>query len=191
MPPVGLIESLPDEVRADLDRLLAQYRYSKLGLVAKWLEEKGHPISVPTIGRYNKQQKDLYAKAMERAKLRVATAVALGGLSDDEKSALLDSNEMMALDKIGELWEGWDELEPEQRAEVLPKIIRASASLHNAAINTARFRAGDTKAGRLDAAMEVIKLLGEEIRGAQPAHIAEALDSILAAIGPKLAERYG
>lgn len=140
MPPRSAIEQLPEAVRDELNARLVGAGFGGLEGLADWLAEQGYEISRSALGRHNLKLKAVMDKAMERARTRLECAKALQGMSDGDKAALLEANEMIALDKLMDLWDDWEGHEPEARAELLPKLVRASADLNRSAVGTAKWK---------------------------------------------------
>ncbi|WP_345774373.1 phage protein Gp27 family protein [Methylococcus capsulatus] len=114
--------------------------FGGLEALSAWLGEQGYKISRSALGRHNISLKEAMDKAMDRARTRLECAKALKGMSDGDKAALLEANEMIALDKLMDLWDDWDAHEPEAKAELLPKLVRASADLNRSAVGTAKWK---------------------------------------------------
>jgi hypothetical protein len=140
MPPVGKIEQLDDATRDELNRLLVQYRHSRLDDVRAWLLEQGHDISRPTIGRYSKELKDKMDARRERAMARIEMHRALGGLSDDDRASLMEAGEMAAYDEVLDLFDRAAEMEPAARAKLMPDVVKAMTALSTSAKKTAEYR---------------------------------------------------
>lgn len=140
MPPVGKLNALPDETRDELNRLLVEYRYGRLAEVRSWLEEQGITVSVATVGRHSQELRAKMERRMEKAMVRLECAKALRGMSPEEKVALLESNEMAAIDAVMDMWDEWAEVPKEDRPKYLPALVKASAALSDSARGTARLR---------------------------------------------------
>lgn len=141
MPPASKIDLLPAQVRDELNEMLVNNAFSNLAFMAQWLEEKGYEISLATVGRHSLKLKESMSKAMEKARLRLETAKALGGLSDGDKAALLESNEMMAMDALMDQWDQWADVQVEDRPKALASLIRAGADLSRSSVGTSKWRA--------------------------------------------------
>jgi hypothetical protein len=140
MPPRGIIETLPPEVRDELNRRLMASGYGRLEEQVAWLREQGVQIAKSAVGQYSQGLKVTMEKALTRARTRIEAAKALGGLSDGDKAALLEANEMVLLDKLMDIMDEWETVDPESRPKALAALIRASADLSGSARGTAKWR---------------------------------------------------
>jgi len=77
---------------------------------------------------------------MARARERMEIAKALRGASDDEKAALMEANEMVAMDQIMDMFEEVSGLEIGERMAAVPKLVRAIADLNRSAIGSAKWK---------------------------------------------------
>ena len=141
MPPASKIDLLPSAIRDQLNEKLVENAFSGLEGMANWLAWQGYEISIATVGRHSLKLKESMSKAMEKARLRLETAKALGGLSDGDKAALLESNEMMAMDALMDQWESWGDVAVEERPKALAALIRAGADLSRSSVGTSKWRA--------------------------------------------------
>jgi hypothetical protein len=140
MPPRAAVELLPEAVRNELNARLVGNGFGGLDGLCEWLAEQGYEISRSALGRHNQKLKEMMDKAMDRARTRLECAKALNGMSEGDKAALLEANEMIALDKLMDVWDEWDGHDPEARAALLPKLLRASADLNRSAVGTAKWK---------------------------------------------------
>jgi hypothetical protein len=141
MPPRSIIDTLPSELRDELNARLVGSGFGDYKALADWLAEKGVEVSYVTVHRYGKKLQEQINGAYSRALQRVECAKAVRGLSDDDKAALMEANEMVAMDELLDIL---DELkaidDPALRAKYVPHIIKATATLHGSARGTARWR---------------------------------------------------
>lgn len=154
MPPRSIIETLPGELRDELNRRLLASGYGDLEGQAEWLRAQGVQIGKSAVGEYSKGLKASMEKALTRARTRVEAAKALGGLGDGDKAALLEANEMVLLDKLmdimdewdGEAWAGGGEEGGDgkpvlaKKSAALAQLIRAASDLGGSARGTAKWR---------------------------------------------------
>lgn len=158
MPPRPAIAQLPEAVRDELNAKLVASGFGGLTELSAWLSDNGFQIGRSAIGEHSQQLRRMMEKSMERARVRVECAKALNGLSDGEKAALLEANEMIALDQLMDIWEELEGMEPETRAELLPKLVRASADLGRSAVGTAKWRKDFEAQIKAEAAEKVEKI---------------------------------
>ncbi|UQZ88310.1 hypothetical protein C4J81_15420 [Deltaproteobacteria bacterium Smac51] len=82
------IETLPPEVRADLDKRLAEGRFT-LDTLIDYLEEQGHNISRSALGRYRQKFEEVAAKMRESREVAAAFARELGSVPGDDMGQML------------------------------------------------------------------------------------------------------
>lgn len=82
------IDTLPGEVRLDLDRRLAGGGMT-LDTLVEYLEEQGHAISRSALGRYSKQFDQVAGKLRESREVAAAFARELGAVPNDEMGQML------------------------------------------------------------------------------------------------------
>ena len=82
------ITTLPPETRADLDKRLAEGRFTLDSLV-DFLADQGHAISRSALGRYSKKFDDVAAKLRESREVASAFAQELGAVPNDEMGQML------------------------------------------------------------------------------------------------------
>lgn len=158
MAQVRKIDKLPPAIRDELNARLVAAGFGDSVALSEWLAEKGYSIGKSAIGEHSLALRRMMEKSMERARVRVECAKALNGLSDGDKAALLEANEMIALDQLMDIWDEVEDMEPEQRAELLPKLIRASAELGRSAVGTAKWRKDFEAKIKAEAAESVEKI---------------------------------
>lgn len=140
MPPRSAIATLPDAVKDELNRKLLESGFGDLVALSAWLSEQGYQISKSSVGIYSKELKDSMEKSLSRARERMAIAKALKGASDEDKSALMEANEMVAMDQIMDMFEYLGGLSGGDRMAALPKLVRAIADLNRSAVGSAKWK---------------------------------------------------
>jgi len=140
MPPRAAITALPDAILSGLNTRLVDNSFGDYDGLAAWLQEQGYQISRSAVGRYGSDLKAKMEKSMARARERMEIAKALRGASDDEKAALMEANEMVAMDQIMDMFEEVSGLEIGERMAAVPKLVRAIADLNRSAIGSAKWK---------------------------------------------------
>lgn len=186
MPPASTIATLDPTLRDELNRRLVASGFSRLEEQAQWLRDQGVQIGKSAVGEYSKGLKATLEKSMERARTRVEVAKAMGTMSESDKAALLEANEMVLLDKVMDFVDDWDaqdwgEAGPEARAKALSQIIRASSDIGSSARATVKLRR-EIEAEVRRQAMEDAARIAEET--AKEAGVSQSTrDKIRAALG--------
>ncbi|MCK9622973.1 MAG: DUF3486 family protein [Methylobacter sp.] len=159
MAPRPAIALLPDAVVAQLNARLVDQAFSDYEGLTAWLQEQGYQISKTAVWRHGSNLQAAMEKSLSRARERMEIAKALRGASDDEKAALMEANEMVAMDQIMDMFEEVSGLEIGERMAAIPKLVRAIADLNRSAIGSAKwkreFEAEIRKRSREEAAEEL------------------------------------
>ena len=140
MPPRSIIETLPTSLRDELNRRLLASGYGDLEGQAEWLRAQGVQIGKSAVGEYSKGLKETIEKAMLRSRERLEIAKSLGAISDSDKAALLESTEMVLMDKLMDIMDDWSNVDPDARPKALAGLIRAASDLGGSARGTAKWR---------------------------------------------------
>jgi hypothetical protein len=143
MPPVGKIERLKGEapdLYEELNRRLVGCAFGNSVGLSEWLSANGYEIGKTTVNEHAQWLRAEYERAHQKRLLRIELAKAVRGMSDDDKVALMESTEMMALDQIQEEFETWADLDRPSRLKALPALVKGLAKLNESAIGTARYR---------------------------------------------------
>lgn len=67
-------------------------------------------------------------------------AKALKGASDEDKAALMEANEMVAMDQIMDLFDASADMDAGDRLSAVPKLVRAIADLNRSAIGSSKWK---------------------------------------------------
>lgn len=140
MAPRPAIALLPATVVEQLNARLVDQAFSDYDGLTSWLQEQGYQISKTAVWRHGSNLQAKMEKSMARARERMEIAKALRGASDDEKAALMEANEMVAMDQIMDMFEEADGLEIADRMAAIPKLVRAIADLNRSAIGSSKWK---------------------------------------------------
>jgi hypothetical protein len=167
MPPRSPLDTLPESVLTELNQRLIANGFSGYVGLAEWLTEQGYQIRKSAVHRHGSALQASMEKSINRVRERMEIAKALKGASDEDKAALMEANEMVAMDQIMDMFEdvgGWDEAD---RVKAVPKLVRAIADLNRSAITSAKWKKEFEEA--LHAArLDVLKKMAEFIRQHYP-----------------------
>ncbi|MGZ4974663.1 MAG: phage protein Gp27 family protein [Burkholderiaceae bacterium] len=174
MAPRSAVALLPKEVIDQLNVRLVDQAFSDYDGLATWLQEQGYQVSKTAVWRHGSSLQQSMEKSLSRARERMEIAKALRGASDDEKAALMEANEMVAMDQIMDMFEEVAGLEIGDRMAAIPKLVRAIADLNRSAIGSSKwkreFEAEIRRQEREDAAnriSEVAKAQGLDVEQAK------------------------
>lgn len=163
MAPRSSVELLPPAVLEALNARLIDQAFSDYVGLAAWLKEQGFEISKTAVWRHGSDLQAKMEKSMGKARERMEIAKALRGASDDEKAALMEATEMVAMDQLMDMFEATAELDAAERMAAVPKLVRAIADLNRSAIGSAKwkreFEAEIRKQAREEAAEELTQEL--------------------------------
>lgn len=159
MAPRSAIDRLPEEVLTALNSKLVENAFSDYVGLSLWLQEQGYWISKTAVHRHGFDLQAKMEKAMGRARERMEIAKALRGASNDEKAALMEATEMVAMDQLMEMFEAVADMEPGERMSATPKLVRAIADLNRSAIGSAKWK----KEWQADVDAKLVKLEAEAV----------------------------
>ncbi|WP_446807972.1 phage protein Gp27 family protein [Methylomonas sp. 2BW1-5-20] len=140
MPPRSAIDTLPDSVLSALNERLIGARFSDYEGLAAWLQEQGFQISRSAVHRHGSALQAAMEKSIGRARERMEIAKAMGGMSNEDKAALLEASEMVAIDQLMDVLEGMQGWDLEDKAVVIPKLARAISTVGRGAVGSAQWR---------------------------------------------------
>jgi hypothetical protein len=140
MAPRSAVALLPKEVIDELNIRLVDQAFSDYEGLAAWLQEQGYQVSKTAVWRHGSSLQQSMEKSLSRARERMEIAKALRGASDDEKAALMEANEMVAMDQIMDMFEEVGDMEIGERMAAIPKLVRAIADLNRSAIGSAKWK---------------------------------------------------
>ncbi|MDO9141457.1 MAG: DUF3486 family protein [Methylobacter sp.] len=140
MPPRSPLDTLPEPVLTELNQRLVANGFSGYIALADWLTGQGYSISKSSVHRHGSALQASMEKSINRARERMEIAKALRGASDEDKAALMEANEMVAMDQIMDLFDASADLEPAERLSAVPKLVRAIADLNRSAIGSSKWK---------------------------------------------------
>lgn len=155
MPPRSKVAGLPGEVKAWLDKCLAENNFSDYEALSSELSERGFAISKSALHRYGQNFEDRLSAlkvASEQARAVVAAA-------PDEEGAVNEALMRLVQEHLFKL------LMSEGGQFDLPKVAKAVAELGKASINQKKWQIEHRKAIREEYAAEAAKAVSEELRG--------------------------
>lgn len=182
MPPRSAVLQLPDGVQAELNQRLIAGNFSDYSGLSEWLNDQGYEIGRKAVWAHGSKLQQSMQKSLERARQRMEIAKALRGASEEDKAALMEANEMVAMDQIMEMFEETGTMEPAERMKAVPSLVRAIADLNRSAIGSAKWRrevqdkiqntfakleaeAGDSKRNSRKLDADTLRAVREEVYG--------------------------
>lgn len=140
MAPRPQIQLLPVDVLDALNARLVEQSFSNYEGLSAWLQNQGFQISKTAVWKHGSTLQAAMEKSINRARERMEIAKALGGASDDDKAALMEANEMVAMDQIMDMFDSVAGLEVTDRMKAVPSLVRAIADLNRSAIGSAKWK---------------------------------------------------
>jgi hypothetical protein len=140
MSPRPEISKLPAEILDALNQRLVDNAFSDYAGLSDWLGEQGFSIGPKAVWNYGSKLQQSMEKSLDKARQRMAIAKALRGASEEDKAALMEANEMVAMDQIMEMFEEVASFEPADRIQAVPKLVRAIADLNRSAIGSSKWK---------------------------------------------------
>lgn len=135
------VEQLPQRVRHELERKLADNGFSDYTALAKWLNEQGYEISRSAVHRYGTKIQKRFANI--KASTEAARLIAEGASDEtDSRSeaviALLQTEVFDALIAIGEMTDG--KLDEVARLDLMGKVAKNVSPLMTASTRLKQFQ---------------------------------------------------
>lgn len=141
MPSVPILQTASQEVRDELARRLVGSGYGEIIKHTEWLnKEKGIQIGKSAVGEFALDLRNKMESVKQRALARIEIHKALGGISDEDKAALLEVGEMASYDAYLNAWDNFDALTKPEQVKAIPSMIRAGAELSRSAVSVARWK---------------------------------------------------
>ena len=125
------VETLPEAIRAELEKRLIQGSFSDYTGLAEWLQEQGYEISRSAIWRHGKKFED----KLKALKIATDQAKAIAEASEDDAGALNDAIIRLVQTKMFDLL-----MELDSDDKNLPKIGQAVAKLSQAAVRQKKWQ---------------------------------------------------
>lgn len=163
MPPRSPLDTLPEALLTELNQRLIANGFGGYIELAAWLTEQGFTISKSAVHRHGSALQASMEKSINRARERMEIAKALKGASDEDKAALMEANEMVAMDQIMDLFDASADMEAGDRLAAVPKLVRAIADLNRSAIGSAKWKKEFEEALH-SARIDVLKQMAEFIK---------------------------
>lgn len=169
------ISTLPAEVRAWLDKALAEGNFSGYEQLEKLLTERGFTIGKSSIHRYGQQLEQKLAAV--KASTEAARAVAEAAPDDaDLRSAAVMSLVQTDIFNVMVMLQEVETAEPEERLKLMAKAAKAIAELSRAAVNQKKWET--TVRDRVKSAADAAEKIARK-GGLSASSVAELRKSIL------------
>jgi hypothetical protein len=140
MPPRSAILSLPEQVRAELDRKLIQGGFQDYRGLSAWLSEQGYEIGKSTVHSYGSK----FEQKLAALKLATDQAKAYSDTAGDDQAALSES--LISMVQVGmfevltNLEEATGEKDQEKRLALLGKAAKAAADVGRSSVTVKKHK---------------------------------------------------
>lgn len=138
MPARSKVETLPREVRAWLDKALAENGFAKYELLAAELKKKGHALSKSSLHRHGEKLEKRLAAVKASTEASRTMAEAMPDDAGNLNSAVMGMVQSDIFNALVDLQEAAD-LEPAERLVLMSKIGRTLAPMVGASIRLKKF----------------------------------------------------
>lgn len=154
MPQRSKVTSLPEEIKASLDRKLIRSGFSGYGMLEEWLLEQGYEISRSAIHRYGSK----FEERLGAIALATEQAKAIASAAEDDGNAMSDAVIRLIQEKVFQLLIDMEEIDPEKIS--LPQVGTMIAKLTSSSVSVKR-QQREYRERAEAAAKEIENLLGQ------------------------------
>jgi hypothetical protein len=135
MPPRSKVARLPREVRAWLDRVLAERNFAGYEALEAELRTLGHAIGKSSLGRYGLQLQRKLEAIQASTEAAAAIAAAAPDDADLRSAAVMSLVQTEVFDLLVRLREIDDETDPAKRMKIMSAVAGNIAKLSRASVN--------------------------------------------------------
>jgi cell division septum initiation protein DivIVA len=128
------VDTLPPDLKAELERLLADRTHGGYRALAAWLMDQGYQISKSSVHRYDKRLQRVMERIRASTEAARMIARATPDEADEHSAAVLRMVQSSLFDALTQITEAQEETDPEQRIKVLSQAARAIAEASRASI---------------------------------------------------------
>lgn len=139
MPRRSKVETLPAEIRAWLDRVLAERNFAGYELLAQELARIGHAIGKSSLGRYGQRLQRKLEAIQASTEAAAAIAAAAPDDADLRSAAVMSLVQTEVFDLLVRLREIDDETDPAKRMKIMSAVAGNIAKLSRASVNQKRW----------------------------------------------------
>ena len=159
------IDTLPQDLRRQLDERLVAGQFSDYQGLASWLEQEGFKIGKSSIHRYGSQLEEQHAEALSDARTLLALARSSSEMGDAGTEIARTASTILQTDIVRTVLDIRQEEDPGKRAVLLSKLTKAQADIGRMSISAEKWQVEVERAARQKLLAEQEEAL-EEMRGA-------------------------
>lgn len=168
------VDKLPAELKAQLNRWLADRSHDGYQALAAWLAEHGYTIGKSSLHRYDESR---VQKVMDKVRATMEAARMMAQVSpddaDEHSAAVIRMVQSQLFTAMMQVTEAEGEIDPEARMKMLTQAARAIAEASRASIGQKKW-AEEVRA-RLDAIEQAAAKAGRALDGATLEEIRKGL----------------
>jgi len=172
MPRRPKIDTLPPELKAQLERLLVDRSHAGYLALSAWLGERGYSISHAAVHRYDQRLQTVMARIRASTEAARLIAQASPDESDEHSAAVLRMVQSSLFEAMTRVTEA-DDADPADQVKLLSAAARAIADASRASIGQKRW--ADEVRDRLDSVERVAAKAGKQLDAATLHAIREGL----------------
>lgn len=128
------IDGLPPQLKAELERLLADRAHGGYEALAAWLKEQGYQISKSAVHRYDQRVQAVMSRIKASTEAARLLAQAAPDEADEHSAAVLRMVQSALFDAMTRVAEASEEADPAEQVKVLSQAARAIAEASRASI---------------------------------------------------------
>lgn len=139
MSDMSKVRELPEEIRAELDRRLADSGFRGYVALERWLRSRGFEIGKSSIHRYGQRLERSLAAVKASTEAARAIASAAPDDADERSAAVMSILQTEIFNTLVALQELRDEDDPDQRLKTLSRVTQAVSHLARASVSQKRW----------------------------------------------------
>lgn len=128
------VDILPLQIKAELERMLADKTHGGYEALAAWLSEQGYEISKSSVHRYDRRLQAVMSRIRASTEAARLLAQSAPDEADEHSAAVLRIVQSSLFDALTRVAEASEEADPAEQVKVLSQAARAIAEASRASI---------------------------------------------------------
>lgn len=158
------VDGLPPELKAELERLLADRTHGGYEALAAWLSERGWAVSKSSLHRYDQRVQAVMSRIKASTEAARLLAQSAPDEADEHSAAVLRIVQSALFDALTRVAEASEEADPAEQVKVLSQAARAIAEASRASIGQKRW--ADEVRAKIDEVERVARKAGRTLDAA-------------------------
>ncbi len=155
------VDGLPQPLKAELERLLADRAHGGYEALAEWLRAQGYEIGKSSLHRYDRRVQAVMSRIKASTEAARLLAQAAPDEADEHSAAVLRIVQSSLFDALTRVAEASEEADPAEQVKVLSQAARAIAEASRASIGQKKW--ADEVREKLDALERVASKAGKRL----------------------------